>query len=66
MLDRWPAVAARLDERCLRNLVAYRPELRRIDQVLAMAMADAQPAGALLARGECVGDDGHQVRQDAG
>ncbi|UFP97298.1 hypothetical protein [Gloeobacter morelensis] len=44
VLDRWPAVAARLDERCLRNLVAFRHDLRRIDQVLAMA--DAQPIGS--------------------
>jgi hypothetical protein len=44
VLERWPAVASRLDERCLRNLVAFRHELRRIDQVLAMA--DAQPIGS--------------------
>ncbi|MBW4699619.1 MAG: hypothetical protein KME03_17315 [Aphanocapsa lilacina HA4352-LM1] len=44
VLDRWPEVSARLDERCVRNLVAYKHELRRIDQVLGMA--DAQPAGS--------------------
>jgi hypothetical protein len=44
VLDRWPQVSARLDERCIRQIVAHKHELRRIDRVLGMA--DAQAPGS--------------------
>ncbi|MBW4699664.1 MAG: hypothetical protein KME03_17560 [Aphanocapsa lilacina HA4352-LM1] len=46
MFNRWPAVSSHLDERCIRQIVAHKHQLRRIDQALAMASAwGVQSAG---------------------